>query len=440
MPPKPAAQPTRVWAFIRVHLGLLLLVWCVVLGTTATVSALLPSQYVATASLVLDVKTDPIMGNFPAAAVNSLVTTQVDVMASERVARRVIRNLKLHEHEALRQQWQQDTEGKLPFETWLVESMRKRVDIRPSRDSNVILVGYRATDARSAAAMANGFVQAYLDTALELRVDPARQFATFFDERARQARAALSSAQDRLAEFQQRQGLMATDERLDIESSRLAELSSQLAAAMGQRSDAVSRLAVSQGRSLTDLPDVQGNPQVAGLMGEHSRMAARLQELDARLGPEHPQRQEAAAGVAELARRLEEAVTRAGAGLASHEDIAGRRVQRLQADLALQRQRVMEMKAARNEAAVLGREVENAQRAFDAVVGRQQLTELESQTTQAQAYWLSPAAPPAEADSPKFLLNMVLAAFFGAVLSVLVALWWSQSRKPAPHSLKGPGA
>ena len=164
---------------------LVLLLWLLAIGAALGVTAVLPRQYLANASLVLEVKPDPIAGSYPGLVSNSLVATQVDVLTSERVARRVIRNLRLLDNPALKAQWQQQVDAEQPMDLWLLEMMRQRLDVRPSRESNVIQVAYRALDGKTAAAMANGFVQAYLDTALELRVEPARQFSTFFDERSR---------------------------------------------------------------------------------------------------------------------------------------------------------------------------------------------------------------------------------------------------------------
>ena len=104
----------------------------------------------------------------------------------------------------------------------------------------------------------------------------------------------------------------------------------------------------------------------------------------------------------------------------------------LQAQLGAQRERVMQLKAARNEASVLSREVDNAQRSYDALVGRQQLTQLESQTTQAQANWLSVAVPPSQPDSPRPVLNLLLATFFGAVMAVGVA--WALEWRSGTHA------
>ena len=399
-----------------------LTVWVLTIGTTLGVSLLLPPQFVAGASLVLDLKPDPIAGAYPGQMATSLVTTQVDVMTSDRVARRVVRNLRLTDNPTMKALWQEETQGRLPMEAWLLESLRKRLEVRPSRDSNVIQVMYRAGNAKQAAQMANAFVQAYLDTALELRVEPAREFAGFFEERAREARLNLAQAQARLSDFQQRQGLLATDEKLDIESARLAELSSQWVAAQGQHSDTASRVRTALHRPTDELPEVISSSLIGSLKAERSRLAARLEELDARGGPQHPQRLETAAALAAFEARIDEESRRVVGGLQAQDETTRNRSASLQAQMAMQRSRVMELKAARDEAAVLSREVDNAQRAFDALVSRRQLTQLESLSPQAQAAWLTQAMPPSEPDSPRLVLNLVLATFFGALLALAAAV------------------
>ena len=54
----------------------------------------------------------------------------------------------------------------------------------------------------------------------------------------------------------------------------------------------------------------------------------------------------------------------------------------MRAALEAQRAKVLRMKAVRDEGLVLVRDVENAQRAYDAVLARFTQTSLESQTTQ----------------------------------------------------------
>jgi len=80
------------------------------------------------------------------------------------------------------------------------------------------------------------------------------------------------------------------------------------------------------------------------------------------------------------------------------------------------------MKATRDEGAVLQREVENAQRAYDNLGARMSQTTLEAQNTQSYANILTVAQPPAEHSSPRILLNTVLAVFLGIFIAIGSAL------------------
>jgi len=81
---------------------------------------------------------------------------------------------------------------------------------------------------KTAAILANAFAQAYIDTNIELKVDPAKQYATWFDERSRALRADLEAKQKRLSDIRPKRASLPPRRRLDIENARLAELSSQL--------------------------------------------------------------------------------------------------------------------------------------------------------------------------------------------------------------------
>jgi uncharacterized protein involved in exopolysaccharide biosynthesis len=210
---------------------LALTVFLVTVGATAIVSLLLPKKYTASSAIVIEMKGDPIVGMlFQNMGAASYMGTQVDIFNSDRVARRVVTNLRLNENAEIRQQWLEETQGQGSFESWLANMLKGGLTVLPSRESSLINVSYTARDPAFAAGMANGFVQAYLDTALDLRVDPARQYSTFFDSRAKELRDQLEQAQTKLSAYQKANGIIATDERLDIETSRLNELSSQLVA------------------------------------------------------------------------------------------------------------------------------------------------------------------------------------------------------------------
>lgn len=412
----------QILSILRARWLVAALVFGFVVLTALVVSLLLPKSYTAVASVVIDVKPDPVTAMmYPGAGNPSFMATQVDVIRSDRVARRVVQNLKLTENPQIREQWMAETRGEGDMVQWLSASFQKNMEVVPSRESNVIMVSYKAADPRFAAGLANAFVQAYMQTALDLRVEPARQYASFFEERVKEAGEKLEAAQAKMSAFQKEKDIIATDERLDIENARLSELSSQLVGMQALASDSSSRQAQAAG-SADRMQEVLQNPVISGIKADLSRSEARLQELSARLGDNHPQVREAKASIAELRNRMDIEIKRVTGGVGVTSAINRQRVAELKAALDAQRDKVLKMKAVRDEGAVLVRDVESAQRNYDQILARQSQTNLESQATQSNISVLTQASPPLEPSSPKIVLNTLLAVFVGALLAMGLAL------------------
>ncbi|MCZ2439695.1 MAG: chain length determinant protein EpsF [Burkholderiales bacterium] len=408
---------------LRARLWAALLVFALVVATAVGVSLLLPKQYLGEASVVIDVKPDPVaMMATPGIALPSFMATQVDILNSDRVALRVIKDLKLAENPQIRQQWQEEAKGVGTLEQWLIALLHQQLDVRPSRESNVINVAYKSPDPRFAAALANAFAQAYIATTLELRVDPAQNYQRFFDAQTQGAREALEKAQARHSAYQRRHGIIASDERLDVENARLNELSSQLTQLQAISAESGSRQRQAQGAQGDRLQEVLANPVIGSLKAELARSEARLKELGSRYGDRHPQVVEARASIAELRERIAAETQRVTSGVGVTDTINRQREAQVRRELENQRSKVLQMKAVRDEGMVLQREVENAQRVFDSLAARLNQTALEAQTSQSFAGVLTTALPPTEPSSPKILLNTALAVFLGLLLAVGVAL------------------
>ena len=400
-----------------------LLVLGLTVGATLAISLLLPKQFRASASVVIDVKPDPLsMAMYGGMASPGLMATQVDIIKSDRVAQRVVRNLKLNENPQIRQQWQEEAKGQGSIEVWLGTLFQRNMDVEPSRESSVITVAYKAADPRFAAGLANAFVQAYIDTSLELRVDPARQYSTFFETRAKEARETLERAQARFSSFQKDNSIVATDERLDVENARLNELSSQLTVVQAISAESSSRQAQAQGAQGERMQEVLSNPIVGQLKADLNRGEAKLQELSTRYGDNHPQVLEAKASAQELRTRLDAETRRVTGGVTVSNTINRGREAEIRGSLEAQRAKVLRMKAVRDEGLVMLRDIENAQKSYDAVSQRFTQTSMESQTTQSNVNILTQATAPLSPSSPRVVLNVVLAMIGGALLAIGAAM------------------
>ncbi len=410
-------------SILRARKWAALSVFFLVVLTTIVVSLLLRKQYTGSASVVVDVKPDPVSATaFQGLTTPTFMATQVDILQSERVALRVIRDLKLTENADIREQWQTDTGGEGTLEQYVVQFLQKQLDIKPSQLSNVINIEYKSPSPQFAAGLANAFAQAYIATTLELRSDPAKQFNNFFQAQTKDAREALERAQQRLSAFQQEKGIIATDERLDIESARLVELNSQLTQSQALSAESTSRQAQAQGSQGDRMQEVLNNPLISGLKADLTRNEAKLQELSQRLGDKHPQVLEVRANNEELRAKIDAETRRVTSGVTVNNTINKAREGQVRAALDEQRAKVLQMKAVRDEGLVLQRDVDNAQRVFDGLVLRMNQSSLEAQNTQSYASVLAMAQPPTKHSSPKMLLNTLLAIFLGALLAVGVAL------------------
>lgn len=402
---------------------LFIVVLLAVLIPAVVLSLVLPKRYTAVSSIVVDVKPDPLSAiAYQSPMTPGVIATQIDILQSERVARRAIRTLRLTEVPQVRQQWQEAENGEGDIETWLIDRLQRDLDVKPGRESSLINVSYRAPEPRFAAALANAFVQAYIETSVELRVDPAKQYSIFFDSRSKEAREALEKAQSKLSAFQNEHGLIMTDERFDVENQRLNEISSQLVMVQSLSAEANSRQAQANAGSGDKMIEITNNPVVASLRADLSRSEARLQEISARLGDKNPQVIELKASINELRQRIDAEVKRLTAGVGISGNISRQREAQLRADLEAQRAKVLKLKQVRDEGAVITREIENAQRNYDNIMQRQSMTSIESQATSSNASVLTPASPPIEASFPKIPLNIVLGIFVGALLGVGVVM------------------
>lgn len=390
---------------------------------TATVVTLLwPEEYTATAAVVLDVKSpDPIAGMvLPGMMAPGYMATQMDIITSDSVTTRVVKMLRLDENPQIQEQWMDDTNGKGKIGPWLVTLLQKKLDVKPSRESNVISISYSGASPEFAATMANAFAQAYINVNLELRVEPARQNTKWFDEQSKQYRERLDAAQNALSDFQQKSGIVATDERLDYETQKLNELSTQLTVAQAQGTDSSSKRK-STGSADT-LPEVMQSPLVSQLKGEIARLESRLKEVSGNFGINHPQYQRSQAELAELKSKMNAEVARIASSIGTAGNISKQKESELIAAVNAQKARILELKKQRDEITLLSREVETAQRAFEAVGLRATQSRLESQSIQTNVSVLNPASEPIKASRPKILINILVSIFLGGMLGVGAAL------------------
>ena len=170
---------------LRARLGVFVMAFGVTVMAATALTLMLPKSYRATVSLVVDTKDEQSLSNVVIIPQREMriayIQTQVDIITSEKVARKVVHDLNLTEDPAVRAALQkkgfslgsiktwvtehlppsEKKEAATPesIEEWLVETLMQRVKVETSQ-SSIIHITFSWSDPRFAALVANGFAQA----------------------------------------------------------------------------------------------------------------------------------------------------------------------------------------------------------------------------------------------------------------------------------------
>jgi succinoglycan biosynthesis transport protein ExoP len=405
---------------LRARQKIVLLTIFITVATTLLVSLVLPKTYKATSSLVMNYKgIDAVTGlTTPGQLLPGYMATQIDIISSKNVALRVVDQLKLANDPAVIAQFNESADGKGTVRDWLADLLLKKLEIVPSRESSVVDISFKGADPQFVATIANAFAEEYQNINIQLKVEPMKKASIYFSEQTKMLRDNVETAQSRMSKFQQEHGIVSVDNRLDVEMNRLNDLSAQLVTAQGQMMEARSRQRMAQNGKAGESPDVAGNPLIQSLKMGLGNAETKFAEISQRLDTNHPQYQSAKSEVDNLRADLQEQLRSTSNSVANNAQIMQQREAAIREAMIWQKNKLLELNRTRDEMGVLSKDIESAQRAYDAASLRFSQTKIEGQVDQSDIALLNPAVPPAEPDGPKVLLNTLVSIFLGTMLGL----------------------
>jgi len=414
---------TQFLMALRARRKAFVLVLVATIVAAIAVAFAVPKKYVASATVLIDARDEQAMtpARISPRERAGYVATQIDLVQSGRVATRVAKDLKLAQRPGVREAFEQDTGGAGSIDDWIGERLLEVLKVKTSA-GNILILEYSSSDPKYAAQVANGFAKAYLDTTLEMRNDPTREASDWFQAQMKGLRNQVSQAQSKLTAYQKQKGILAVSDRLDVEATRLSELSTQLLAARNATYDAISRHQLAtevlqRGASPDAIPDVLANAYVNGVKADLSRAESRLEEASAVLGENHPTYQRIAGEIQAGREKLKAEMAKLVAGLGNAVQQSRKREQELQQAMKAQETRILALNEHRADLAVLTRDIDNAQRAYDAVLTRYQTTQIESRANSTNLALLTPAVEPVHPAHPKVGLISALSVLVGLLFA-----------------------
>ncbi|MEX2454103.1 MAG: polysaccharide biosynthesis tyrosine autokinase [Rhodospirillaceae bacterium] len=174
----------------------------------------------------------------------------------------------------------------------IVDSVRKRMVVRPPGLANIISIQFETRSARKSARMANAFVNIYNEDRLARSAQEAAEVKMWLDSRILELRDEVETAETAAAEFLAARRLDQNGQSLTVER-QFTEVSRQLAVANASVADKRVRLSqlralMAAGESLESTTEIQESRAIQRLREQEGSLVRRAAELDTRFGEKHP--------------------------------------------------------------------------------------------------------------------------------------------------------
>jgi polysaccharide biosynthesis transport protein len=368
--------------------------------------------------------------------------TQVEILKSEELARKVVQRLDLAKHPdydprqadpgfparfipALSQ-----VPGEEEARKAVIEAFRRNLQVHLVRNSQLAQVSFTAHDRELSAKVPNTLAEVFIESDLEARMAMTQKASEWLRERMGELRAKVDTAEQALQNYRDRERIVDTKGlALSGASRQLEELTRSLVEARQRRAEAESAYALAQhakaGRSpvnLETIPAVLRHPLVQRMKEHEAEADRRLSDAAKRYGPEHPKMIQARAELDAARENTRRQVDTVIAALAKEFDAARAGEAAVERALAQSKADIQGINRKEFQLGVLEREVQQNRNLYDMFVNRLKETSAAGDLQSTVARVVDPATVPSVPYAPKKLQVVVLSAVVALLGAVMLAL------------------
>lgn len=302
------------------------------------------------------------------------LSTQVGLLHSRSLSERVVRTLNLGSDESV---VSQEGGRRGDRERAAVGVLAGNLGIEPQRNTRLINITYKSPDPKTAARVANGFADSFIESNLERRYE-ANNFARgFLQNRLATVKAALEKSERQAVDYATRQGIIQLGGgggdksgagETSLDASSLVQDNTALSQARNDRIAAEQKYR--QALANRSSTDAMANPTVQALTSQRAQLQAEYQEKLALYKPDFPTMVQLRAKIEALGRGISGATTDVSGALRSEYAAAVARENELQGRVSGLKSSVMDARKRNIQLTILQREVDTNRSAYDALLER----------------------------------------------------------------------
>jgi len=372
--------------------------------------------------------------------------TQVEIMKSREVARKVVERLKLTTHKDFDPRQQETsavdylspaswfTTKEAPTEENILKGVISRVtadlQIQPVRNSQLVQVSFSAYDKELSAKVPNTLAEVFIESDLDARVAMTQKAGSWLTERMSDLRVKLDASEKSLQDYRERERIVdVKGVAMSGASKALEQATTDLVSVRTKRAEAESLFnqvkAARQGRAAggyESIPAVLRHPTVQRLKELEAESERKLADASKRYGPEHPRMVQANAELVSARDNVKRQIESVVVGVEKEYDVARSNEQALERALGQSKAEIQSINRKEFQLGVLEREAQGNKQLYDMFVTRFKETNVAGDLQSTVARVVDPANVPNIAYAPKKTQIVSIAAAVALLIGIMLSL------------------
>jgi len=432
-------QVAAIWGAILKHRWLIvgIVVASLMLGLGATL--MMKRLYTAEATLQIDREASKVLdveGLTPTEALtgNEFLDTQVGLLKSESLARRVVQTLDLARDPTAREfaglepvKAGANPPSDTKIEDRLTGFVMQGTEVRQQGLSRLVKVAFTSRDPGLSARVANALSQDFQVLAMERRFESSAYARKFLEERLAQVKQRLEDSEKELVAYGANQQIINVSPSMEggssdgasqsLTAANLSALSSMLTQAQGERIKSEQRWREAANADPLSLPEALSDPTVQSLLQRRATLAANYQEKLKVFAPGMPEMQQLKAQMDEVDRQLASTAQGLKNAIRSKYNVALRQEQSLSQQVERQKGSFIDLRERNIRNTILQREVDTNRTLYDGLLQRYKEVGVAGGVSSNNIAIVDRARPPAAPSSPKLPLNLAIALVLGMAIA-----------------------
>lgn len=424
----PGISLVQIGAMLAARKGLIASVALATIGAAIAAGILLPKTYTATAEVYIEYRgSDPILGRqFSAMQDESYMATQVDIIKSDDVARYVIDTTRAMDTPTARQDVK--NKGEAIVRSGLMRAVGTDLQVTPKRNSRVLDLQFSSKDPVFARDAMNAVIKGYMEVNNKIHATPAKQRQEQYSGQLVALQMEVDRIQREITAYQQQEGIVDADERMDTGSRQFSDLNSRLLTIQAAQSEATTRkrsiqALLASGTRAYDIPEISRQEGVRDVKLRLIDVEGRLSEASGVLGGNHPRYRSLEGDRTALLAQLERASNSAMQSIEQEEKRFAEQVVHLQTEIKNRQGKLLEMKKHRDVIASYQRQLTSAQQIYNSAVARYDEILIQSNVTSPTIAVLQWAEKPIRHSKPNVVNNVLVSIPGGVILGLILALF-----------------